>query len=260
MDLQLGRRLDHRPHGGIVAHGPHRPDAIAVGYTFATDRADGAYAAVSDDLAPKGYAYLLVCGGRGTMASCMFADFHNEKRYLARTVEFFRDRLGLALEAPVPFGGFGNVFASRRVRRGRRLFVGEAAGFQDALFGFGIRYAIVSGHLAAQAWLDGRPTAYDRLARDRLGGLLRLAIVNRYLYERLGNRGYARLMRAIDRTADARTWLRRFYTRGSLRRLLLPWARWRLGRKRALVRDDCPEGCDCTWCRCDHEGEGDIRG
>jgi len=258
VDLQFGRRLDHQPTGGIVAHGPHRPDAIAVGYTFTTDRGDGAFAAVSDELAPKGYAYLLICDGRGTIASCMFADFHNEQRYRERTVEFFRDRVGLGMQRPMPFGGFGNVFVSRRVQRGRSLFVGEAAGFQDALFGFGIRYAIVSGHLAARALLDGQPASYDRLTRERLGGLLRLALVNRYLYERLGDRGYARLMRTVDGATDARVWLRRFYTTGALRRLLLPWARWRLGRKAALVRDDCPEGCDCTWCRCQHQREGNT--
>lgn len=34
---------------------------------------------------------------------------------------------------------------------GPRMYVGEAAGFQDALFGFGLRYALTSGHLAGRA-------------------------------------------------------------------------------------------------------------
>jgi len=52
---------------------------------------------------------------------------------------------------PRPFGGFGNLYTGQAVRKGRLLYTGEAAGFQDALFGFGLRYAMLSGHLAARA-------------------------------------------------------------------------------------------------------------
>ena len=54
VDLRLSTVQKHLPDGGIVAHGPRRPDAIAVGYVFETDRANGAFAAISDQLAPKG--------------------------------------------------------------------------------------------------------------------------------------------------------------------------------------------------------------
>lgn len=256
VDLRFERTVEHLPDGGIVAHGPHRPDAIAVGYVFETDQADGAYAVVSDELAPKGYAYLLICGGRGTVASCMFADFHNEKRYRDRTVAFFEDRVGVHIANPRPFGGFGNVYAAPVARKGNLLYVGEAAGFQDALFGFGIRYAMVSGQLAARAWIEGDPQRFDRLWRERLDGLLRLALVNRYLYERLGDGGYAGLMRRIDRARDARRFLRRWYTRGMVRRLLYPLARRSVAGGRRALLGHCPADCDCTWCRCAHASPG----
>lgn len=252
VELRLGESLDHLPGGGIVAHGPHRADAIAVGYVFETDTSDGAYAALSDDLAPKGYSYLLICGGRGTVASCMFADFHNERKYLENTVDFFSERVGFECRNPRRFGGFGNVFAAGDARRGDLLFVGEAAGFQDALFGFGLRYALLSGHLAGQAFLDGQPGQYDRAWQQRLGPLMRLAMVNRYLYERLGNNGYASLMRRIDREGDAREFLGRWYTAGTFRRWLFPLVRQRLLAGRRALLQKCPTGCDCTWCRCEH--------
>ncbi|HYB53546.1 MAG TPA: NAD(P)-binding protein, partial [Thermoanaerobaculia bacterium] len=85
------------PEGGIVAGGPRAADAIAIGFTFETDRADGAFGVLSESLAPKGYAYLLICGGRGTVAACLFDDFHRERMYLDRTVEFFRRRTGLVM-------------------------------------------------------------------------------------------------------------------------------------------------------------------
>jgi flavin-dependent dehydrogenase len=238
------------PNGGIVAHGPHRADAIAVGYVFDCDRADGAYSVVSDELAPKGYSYLLICGGRATIASCMFADFHNEKTYVQRTVEFFRDKVGIDLINARRFGGFGNVLPVRDPRKGNMLYVGEAAGFQDALFGFGIRYAMLSGHLAARAFLEGTPAAYGRLLSQRLSGLMRSAVVNRFFYEKLGTAGYKRLARSISRSSDVRDWLRGFYRSGRLKSLLYPVARRRLARKPELVVG-CVEGCDCTWCQCD---------
>ena len=87
--LNFNSRVTHFPQGGIVTEGPHRADAIAAGYLFETDMADAAYAALSDNLAAKGYAYLLVCNGQGTLASCLFADFHNEHDYVERCRNFF---------------------------------------------------------------------------------------------------------------------------------------------------------------------------
>lgn len=145
---------------------------MATGYIFETDCVDGAFAAVSDRLAPEEYAYLLVWGGRGTIAACQFADFHHSREYVERTVEFFRERVGFKMTNPRPFSGFGNLYTGHAVRKGRLLYAGEAAGFQDALFGFGLRYAMLSGHLAARAWLDGRPERYDFLCRKRFARLL----------------------------------------------------------------------------------------
>lgn len=251
VDLRLSTVQKHLPDGGIVAHGPRRPDAIAVGYVFETDRANGAFAAISDQLAPKGYSYLLIYGGRATVASCMFADFHEEKKYLARTVDFFREKVGLEMSNPRRFGGFGNVISEDNPRKGKMLYVGEAAGFQDALFGFGMRYAMLSGHLAARAWLEERPEAYDSLWRERLGGLLKAAVVNRHFYEKLGDRGYATFMGRINGASDVRNWLRRHYQGGWGKSLLYPLARRRLKHKADLIVG-CIEGCDCTWCRCEH--------
>src|SRR5581483_2452001 len=34
VDIRFGETMEHLPEGGIIAHGPRRVDAIAVGYTF----------------------------------------------------------------------------------------------------------------------------------------------------------------------------------------------------------------------------------
>lgn len=89
VEMRFGESVPNLPDGGIVTHGPQRADVIAAGCLFDTDMTDGAWAVVSDDLAPKGYAYVLVHNGRGTLASCMYADFHNERDYVSRCVDFF---------------------------------------------------------------------------------------------------------------------------------------------------------------------------
>jgi len=109
------------------------------------------------------------------------------------------------------------------------LRVGEAAGFQDALFGFGIRYAIGSAALAVEALLAGEPARYESAWRRALGRRFRTAVVNRYLYERLGDGGYGGFLRAVAAAPDVRAWLRRYYGPSLWKDLAYPFVRSRVG-------------------------------
>jgi flavin-dependent dehydrogenase len=195
----------------IRATGPRQPFAIVVGYIFRTTLPDLVLGALSDRLAPRGYAYLVTSGGTGTLASCLFADLRNYRTYLDETVAFFRERTGLAMDGARRFGGTGSVRVERTAIRGGELLAGEAAGFQDALWGFGLRYAMISGHLAARASLEGRPEGYDRAWRARLGGYIKSSFVNRYFFERLGDPGYRAFLSRLGAAEDAREWLRGHY-------------------------------------------------
>jgi flavin-dependent dehydrogenase len=253
VEIRFSEPCPRLPEGGIVAGGPRGADTIAVGYTFDTRSADGAYGVLSDLLAPKGYAYLLISGGRGTVATCLFEDFHSERIYLERTVEFFKKRVGLAMREPVRFGGAGNMLLPKTARHGDILFAGEAAGFQDALWGFGIRIGMLSGHLAARALLALSPESYDRAWKTRLGGLLRTSLVNRYWFAKMGDEGYAKLMRSIARVRDTRDWLFRHYSPSAVKRLLFPLAHAAV-RSRRQPPGCRVASCDCTWCRWTHSG------
>jgi flavin-dependent dehydrogenase len=110
---------------------------------------------------------------------------------------------------PRRFGGHANAYLLPEARKGNVLYAGEAAGFQDALFGFGMRFAMLSGALAASALLDGAPQAYDRLWKGRLRGLLHTGLVNRFLFERLGDAGYVRYITHVTRHLDGRAFLRK---------------------------------------------------
>lgn len=247
-DIRFNDAVHQLPNGGIVAQGPQAADIIAVGYVFDTDAADGAYVAADDRLAPDGYSYLLISEGRATLASCIFQDFHNEALYLERTLAFFKEKVQFTMRSPRRFGGYGNVWSRGKVRNGRLLYIGESAGFQDALWGFGMRYALVSGALAAQAYASGAPERYDGLVRKRMAGLLRTSVVARYGYAKLGNRGYGWLIRRIESSSDPRARLRRWYAPAWWKAPFFPLARRALHAKVEGI--PMHDECDCTWCRC----------
>ena len=256
VEIRFSESCQQLAEGGIVAEGPHGADAIGVGYLFETDGADGAYIALSDDLAPQGYAYLLIQGGRGTVMAWIYSDFHNESQYRKRCLNFFQERVGLTMHNLRPTGGAANFLVPRSARKSGLLFVGEAAGFQDALWGFGMRFAMISGNLAARAQLAGMPASYDALWRKRLGDPLRAALVNRFFYRRLGNQGYQILLRSIDqamhRRPDGRHWLHGHTAPRWWKSLFFPLAKRLLVSSRPTP-DSGEEGCDCTWCRCRHQ-------
>ena len=233
----------------VLAAGPRRADAIAVGYVFDTDMADGDWLAVGQQLAPLGYAYLLVHGGRGTVASCMFTGFKRQAEHVQQTVRFFRERVGLQMDNPRGFGGFANFRLPRTAVQGGHPVVGEQAGFQDALAGFGMRYALRSGLLAARSILEG--VDYAILWQRELLPLLRTGIVNRFIFNSIGERG-RRLALTKSQGRDTSLVLRRLYQPSLLSRALYPLARFCY---RVPLRDrSCNHvDCQCVWCQCQTE-------
>ncbi len=248
IQIRFGERQRQIIDAGVVAEGPHRADVIAAGFVFDTDMANGCYATVSDRLAPGGYSYLLVDRGRGTVATCMFRGFHDERQHLDATVEFFQRAVGLRWQAAHRFGGSGNYQCVRTTRIGTHCHVGESAGFQDALFGFGLRYALTSGHLAGRSLAEGND--FDQAWRTRLAGLNSTSLFNRWLYERLGDWGRRAFLKHAMAGRDPRRMLGRIYapTRWKTR------AAARLPDTPTTRRPHPRADCDCTWCRCYRDG------
>ena len=228
----------------VLATGPRKAGIIAVGHVFETDMPDGAWLALGHRLAPGGYAYLLVQGGRGTVASCLFTGFRDQAKYLAATEEFFTHNAGLQMRNPRPFGGFGNMRLAETAVQGGHPVIGEQAGFQDALAGFGMRYAIRSGVLAARAILDG--SDYTTLWQRDLAPALHAGIVNRFVFNLAGEAGMKLAVRRLA-SRDAGKLLARAYRFSLPKRLLFPLARrW---YRAPLADPSCDHvDCGCVWC------------
>ncbi len=248
VEIVFGRRMEKLPDGGIIAIGPKVADAIAKGVLFETDLPDTAAAIADDRLAPKGYAYLLVHQGRATLATVLFRRFREERRYFNRTLEAFQKLYPLGMKSPKEFGGYGNFSIRPTQRHGEKRYLGEAAGFQDALFGFGMRYAMTSGYLAARSIIEGRD--YDALWKRELLPTMKASITNRLLFELIGNRGYRFQARRMSRAGDIRAWIGGYYRPSVGKSLLSPLVAL-AGRYRIHFKDEsCShENCDCVWCR-----------
>lgn len=252
VEVRFSDRVREMAGPSILATGPHTADVIAVGYVFDTGMSDGHWLAVNDRLAPLGYAYLLVHRGRGTVASCMFTGFKDQEQYRERTISFFSERAGLLMRNPRRFGGFGSFRLPRAAMQGGNPVIGEQAGFQDALAGFGLRFGVRSGLLAARSVLEGMD--YVALWRSELMPLLRVGIVNRFLFNTLGESGRALALRKLS-AADAGVTLGKFHRPSLPSRLVAPVA---LLRYRAPLRDrSCDHvDCQCVWCHCQGEPGG----
>lgn len=151
-EFRFGTRVTHaHAEKVIVATGPRQPDAVARGLLFETSHPDGFYAFLDDRFAPQGYAHLLVHDGRATLATCLFDEIHRARSCFEVALRMARERTGIDVRNARTFGGYVN-FGLRPpwTRNDRFYYVGERAGFQNALFGFGLRYALRSGALAAR--------------------------------------------------------------------------------------------------------------
>lgn len=216
-------RPEDLPGRVIVATGPRGTQGVAAGIVAETAHPDQIVAIASDELAPKCYAYCVVHAGRATLATGLARDFGQAWARFERARATFA-RLGLwDFRAERRFGGRMHVGQRDALVDGPRLYVGEAAGLQDYLLAFGLRYAFASGYLAAQALVTGQ--SYETLVRRELSGAVRAGYVNRLLYDRLGDGGYRRVVRWLSRAGDLRRRARSIYAFGPLHRLLWPLAR-----------------------------------
>jgi flavin-dependent dehydrogenase len=235
--FHFNHRVRDLDRASIVGTGPAGADAIAVGMTFTTGGNDRAAVVFSDDIAPAGYAYLLVHDGCGTMATVMYRHFHLRRECYERMVQFFLREYPMDIRNGNRFGGHAAFFLRDTQVRGKTLYIGESAGFQDFLWGFGMRYALLSGLLAGRSIIEG--TDYDSLWKRELRPMLETSLVNRYLVETFGPTGYRYLARKLGE-GDPCEFLRHHYNHTPWKHLLLPLAKLslknRIGIKEAAPR------------------------
>lgn len=172
----------------IVATGPFsndpKTDIIASGYVFKTDLEDLGVLILDDQYASDGYSYFLVRSGRATIATCIFKNFNRLKQYREKTLELCKKYKQFKMEDIKIFSGTGNFFLPE-VPKDKRIYIGESGGFQDFLWGFGMKYAMKSGYLAAKSIIEGKD--FYKLYQKDLLPRMKVSVVNRLIFAAFGN-------------------------------------------------------------------------
>ncbi|MGB8647785.1 MAG: NAD(P)-binding protein [Anaerolineae bacterium] len=196
---------------------------LGAGVTFHTRHPDTVIGLVDNSVAPRAYAYLVIVDGLGTLSVVLTRDFKNARSYLNRAIEFYQTVLPLEMENVRMTSGYGGrVQGLQETSTQRPLVVGEAAGLQDFLWGFGIRNALHSGYLAARALHED--TDYADLVAREIHPLVRSSIVNRMFYDRAGNRTCRALLRRFRSAPNLDRSIGFWYRGSALHRLLWPLA------------------------------------
>lgn len=173
----------------IIATGPNYQELWSAdrGIVFKTSMQDTFAGVINNQVAYKGYSYLLVTKGYGCLCTCIFDQLSRLNECFERTKKTFSKLYKLDIQNPKSVGGVGSFSSKNIFEKNGKLYIGEAAGIQDFLLGFGIRNAITSGYLAAQSIINN--TSYKLIAHQKFSQRFKAGIVNRYLWEKFTSHG-----------------------------------------------------------------------
>lgn len=120
------------------------------------------------NLAPGGYVYFLPHSNKLATIALAMRKWDNPKIQFNRLTEhpLFK-KIFQSSEILYNFSGIANGTTKKIPKTAKlenSLLVGEAAGFQDNAYGFGIRYSIISAYLASKSILEGLD--YDDLWKN----------------------------------------------------------------------------------------------
>ncbi|MAG74097.1 MAG: hypothetical protein CL962_00800 [Euryarchaeota archaeon] len=220
----------------IIAAGPKDSSAIAFGEIFHTDHPNHVSFQLNDKLAPGAYSYLIIIDGIGLICTCLWRKQKKSGRYLNETIAWYESHYELNRIPIKRVGGKGDFSLPQKYTHENKIYVGEAGGLQDFMWGFGMRYAITSGVLAAQSILD--ECDYETEVRKRLVPLIKTSAINRFLMNRVGDRGFKFVanywMRDQRKKGDGLRFMKWVYQPGIFRKSLWPIVKISMLRKKKL--------------------------
>ncbi len=186
----------------IVATGSKgEPDSAALGSVFETSDfpRDCQLVMFDDRYSPRGwYSYILPVGkDEVEFVTCVSKPYISQLARLHEKAMKDRKEIADVVGGRKKLASFGGSASSRIPKSafiGGKYYVGEAAGFQDPYMGFGIAYALRSGHLAARAILSKGKENYDALWKKEFGYYLRKDAAYRLVMEVFGDRAAELMM------------------------------------------------------------------
>ena len=191
----------------IIATGMRNPTFVVTGIMFRLKHPDRSVVLLDNDLSYGCYSYFIVNDHRGEIACANPKGFKGYGDRLELTVRKFEKMLGTKIDdIEERFTSVVNFGYLNKAKVRGQYFVGEAAGFQDHLAGFGMVYAFQSGYYAAQSIAESMD--YDRLWNEGFQKLLEISSRNRWIYDRLSNNDFEKFVDILRSSSSAIRYLR----------------------------------------------------
>ena len=185
-----------REEADIVANGRRTLTFVASGVKFRCQNPDRSIVLFDNSLSEQFYSYLVVNDHVGEIACVNPVGCRHVQQRLRQTIRRFESVLHMEIHGVERrFSSVVSFGFPRRAGPVHPLEVGEAAGFQDHLAGFGMVYAFRSGYDAAKSIAEHLD--YDRLWRKDFSRQLWISSMNRKVYRRLSNRHFEGLIRLL---------------------------------------------------------------
>ena len=177
---------------------------FAGGYRFSHEgsnlESDEIHALFDNDLAPQGYLCILPGPSAHSIYTVSWRALPYgelvEKVDRALRLDWVREILGTATRVGRIYGkGYFHSDPYSIAAQAGVLRAGEASGIQDAVGGFGIRYAVGSGALAAKSLLTG--SDYATMLREEFRDDFEVAMKSRAWLERATDEDYDRFLEKL---------------------------------------------------------------
>ena len=213
----------------IISVGPaeNNPIGIVNGIRFETESDDIAVVLLNKEASSKAYSYLLITNGYGCICSVnLYLSGMELNKYFKKTYEIITKLFDIDIKNEKNIAGIGCFLLKPKLVKNGKIYTGEAAGLQDLLWGFGMRYAINSGFFAAQSIIENKN--YKKLIKQKLSNRLKTSVVNRYLNEKAGDKLNAYLLWEAKRNNNWLDLLYKGYNPSLYSRAIYPYAKWSL--------------------------------
>lgn len=198
-DVKIITNFKKKIKPDIIATGCKKTEAVGYGGVFKGNFDVKTSIVLFDyDYAPGGYSYLLPHSKKIATLAIAMRPWNNPKKLFSKLIEhpLYKKQIHDS-EIMYNFSGISNFKIPKTAIDKGSLLIGEAAGFQDYAFGFGMRYAIISGYLASKSILE--ELDYDKLWKKTFLKELKKTHLIRTVLDKSNNNFLNKLISAIGR-------------------------------------------------------------
>lgn len=201
----------------IIATGPDfkKIKGMISGIVFETPSEDTSSAIFDNKFSYKGYGYLFISRGMGTIATVCLGRYNKIEKYRQKCIDFFGEHYQLEIKNAKSFSGVGSFDPFKENKKS----IGEAGGFQDYLWGFGIRYAMATADIMVRSIIENKN--YQDLCKKELGGMMRASVSNRFAFSLLTKPSYNLVCGFLEKKDPMRVFTKA-YRPNTLSRALYP--------------------------------------